>query len=313
MKQLQSSPPLRCAFTLVELLVVIAIIAVLVGLLLPAVQKVREAANRAQCENNLRQLSLATQNCADTHGGELPPAHWTYPFRSTTKGFFTASAMFWLLPYVEQQNLYNDVIAQGSYNKPINYGGGSPTIIKIFQCPSDLTIKTAISATGETPGSAVSYGGNAQVFGTIVTLPNSPTITMCREKGGTQIPRDIPDGTSNTIFWTERLAYCQEYPSYAANHWASGSGYDCPVVGAPWPTPGWGHGAGLGNSPNIVPQFNVTNYLKCNFYWPSSAHTGVLIVGLGDGSVRLVSQGVSQPTFNIAMVPNDGLTLPSDW
>src|ERR1700756_4017480 len=105
------------AFTLVELLVVIAIIAILIGLLLPAVQKVREAAARTQCTNNIKQLGIAIHNCNDSNG-KLPPLVGTYP---GTIGP-SQSLHFWLLPYIEQDNLFrsaaNPTVA-GSYDPTV--------------------------------------------------------------------------------------------------------------------------------------------------------------------------------------------------
>jgi prepilin-type N-terminal cleavage/methylation domain-containing protein len=94
-------------FTLIELLVVIAIIAILIGLLLPAVQKVREAAARAQCQNNLKQMSLATVNCSDTHQGLMPIGCGLYPSMIPAANNSYAAMLFHILPFLEQQNLYN--------------------------------------------------------------------------------------------------------------------------------------------------------------------------------------------------------------
>lgn len=316
-------PSGRSAFTLVELLVVIAIIAVLVGLLLPAVQKVREAAARSQCQNNLHQLALAAQNCADAHGGELPPAYGTYPSTSLTPP--KVNAFVWMLPFLEQQALYNQMLPSIAAGKN-PWNGASPITIKNFQCPSDVTIKAGTS-TGATVGSFGSYGLNGSVFGTISTVPGvyggtPPRIKSFGENGGSTLSRDIPDGTSNTIFFVEKLAFCDQ-PSppgpstlygtvIGGTHWAAdGTQTTSPRIGL-----ATGH-APLSFPPHLVPQFSVNNSLNCSFIWPSSSHTGVLIAGLGDGSVRNISQGISSIaapyTFNLAMIPNDGFPLGPDW
>jgi len=197
-------------FTLIELLVVIAIIAVLIGLLLPAVQKVREAAARMQCSNNLKQISLGTINCADTHQGRLPCNADLYPnfFPSQFNG--NGGLFFHLLPYIEQNNAY-----QASYDPkrpdPDGRNGGLPTysqwspivqklVVKTYACPSDPTYPTGQA------WAATSYAINGQVF---------PLSEPWAQGPFRQYPAGIQDGTSQTIFFTEK-----EYVSNGASGWS---------------------------------------------------------------------------------------------
>jgi len=289
-------------FTLIELLVVIAIIAILIGLLLPAVQKVREAANRSQCQNNLKQMTLALLNCGDTHQGTLPGACSKYPNSFASANNSYGPAVFQILPYMEQQQIYNSTYqAKGGptgqngsfpdYEPYWNYFGGFTIKIKTFYCPSDPT--TSISDSNNTTSGSLSYGTNQQA------LP-------LEWHGYSKYPASFQDGTSNTIIFTDKAATCSGSPN--ANWWDNGSTF---AVQDWSPTSNWYF------TINPLPVTTVCNsgtplgnYIDRP---PVSFHTGVIQVSLGDGSVRAVAQGLSFYTWLYALGPADGMVLGSDW
>src|SRR5262249_4857357 len=200
------------AFTLIELLVVIAVIGVLVGLLLPAVQKVREAANRLKCENNLKQLGLAMHAYHDVYGS-FAKGRATDPWVPNPGGgdwpswlFFGASYL--ILPYVEQTNVYTqfEVVKNQTWRNTwdVNPGTG-PAVqrLKIFLCPSAPLLNDGYPGTNYlwSTGSAIYTGGYASAISPISTGASGPWASDVARR----IPADIPDGTSNTILASEYL------------------------------------------------------------------------------------------------------------
>jgi prepilin-type N-terminal cleavage/methylation domain-containing protein len=312
-------------FTLIELLVVIAIIAILIGLLLPAVQKVREAAARIQSANNIKQQVLASHNFADTNQGRLPTTlgtsvandpNWGANYQPSHFG----TGYYWLLPYIEQDNIYNATV-KNSWTRS--------DVIKTYQAPGD----PSLPGDGKTWGGrgAASYALNWHVYrgGWCEDWQVAP--------GKTRFPAAIQDGTSNTVFVAERYVECGPNPpgdtsggNYAQHIWSEdgqGSGpcwrhysgnYNVLAVPAFWAIPplaGFAYYQPPANYPWAfmqLPQIRPT-IAQCDPKRLQGFSAGGILVGMGDGSVRSVSPGVSQTTWGRAIDPNDGLPLGSDW
>lgn len=278
----------RRGFTLIELLVVIGIIALLVALLLPAIQQAREAARRTQCRNNLKQMGLALQNYHDT-SGSFPPVLVVNPGPSAQTGYPFGWWSWYLriLPQIEQTPLYeqidtdDDLILElSTYREPMS------TNVSTFLCPSDPYSERIWSTDGWWQGPVAAahtnYLGSRGSNGVI------PFNGLFREANEFVQIRDVTDGTSNTLFVGER-------PVDEAGEWGwwpGGTGFDLNGLADHVLDCSEGLRPGvLGSTADLT------------HFW--SPHPGGAHFLLGDGRVRFLSYSINHETF-LALGSRDG-------
>jgi prepilin-type N-terminal cleavage/methylation domain-containing protein/prepilin-type processing-associated H-X9-DG protein len=305
----------RAAFTLIELLVVIAIIAVLIGLLLPAVQKVREAASRSTCSNNLKQIILASHSyhdvnkCFPTNSQDEGGWDWTYQMHAKSWSWLTR-----VLPYLEQQNL----LVQINLNNTLGQSKDSLLIgLKIFYCPSDnassLNPSDNRANLGKLAGSPWTAAATSNYKGVTgdcwcwgdYQYKCTNTCNGLNMGDGMFASRDdiarnkvdltgVPDGTSNTFF----------------------AGEDIPLLNAhcSWP---YANGS-LGTC--AIPPNQNKPYANSDIYqgWPNlysfrSRHPGGLQFGFADGAVHFISDSIPLPVYRALATRNGNETVSLDF
>jgi prepilin-type N-terminal cleavage/methylation domain-containing protein/prepilin-type processing-associated H-X9-DG protein len=324
----------RSGFTLIELLVVIAIIAVLIGLLVPAVQKVREAANRMKCTNNLKQLGIALQGYHDANGAfpawgfDFPsnpnPAN---PLGATIQGH---SALTLILPYIEQANLLTIMNIKKSVadpaNLPIPYGTATGASAKIptFLCPSapdrtadyiPLFIQQGVPNWGPLILGVTDYNPIRGLRGQFqaACAPNSPLGDTGVLGAKSSKPRiaDVTDGTSNTLFLAETAGRQQVYangrPIMPNNPGSFGW-----QLNAAWADMNTAYNLRGFSSDGLVPDGGCACINANNFESMYSFHSGGVNIALVDGSVRFLRSSVAPTTIGGLITRNGGEVINLD-
>lgn len=277
----------RVGFTLIEVLVVLAILALLVGLLLPAVQKIRAAAARVRCQNNLKQMGIAFHAHHDARGHFPKGGTHTPPASGANINFTTPQAReaewswaYLILPYIEQNDLYQDA----------NSATVRGTPIPIYYCPSRRP--------------AEAYNGRAKIdyAGSAGNHPDGENGMVMRTTCGVVRAADVTDGLSHTVMLGEKQL----------NRAAFGTAID---DNASYCTPGWNGDWEVyrwGETPP-APDRNVPGDISASHAF-GSAHAGGFNCAFGDGSVRFIRYSVSPVTWERACVRNDNQAInPNDF